>query len=126
MHSHALSDRTALDTRAKRLGAALISGVMLSMAGSLQPWWLIAWIAPIPLLLAAFSAARGETLMLAAVAALIGSISITSYYLEVAGPPATIVITTLRVDHRRRRSRRGSQMGPLVLDLRLSCIGGRS
>ncbi len=97
MHSHALSDRTALDTRAKRLGAALISGVMLSMAGSLHPWWLIAWIAPIPLLLAAFSAARGETLMLAAVAALIGSISITSYYLEVAGPPATIVITILRV-----------------------------
>lgn len=93
---HAFADRSSLDTKTKRLAAALMSGTMLSLAGSLHPWWPMAWVAPIPLLMAAFSAARGETLILAAVAALVGNISITSYYLEVAGPPVTIVITILR------------------------------
>jgi apolipoprotein N-acyltransferase len=97
MPSHLFADRSALDIKAKRLAAALMSGVMLSLASSLQPWWPMAWIAPIPLLMAAFSAARGETPILAACAALIGSVSITSYYLEVAGTRATILITILRV-----------------------------
>jgi len=81
-----------LNTRVQRIVAAALSGVMISAAASLHPWWSIAWIAPIPLLAAAFSTSRGETRVLAASAALIGCASTTSYYLEVAGPLLALVL----------------------------------
>lgn len=87
-----------LNTRMQRFVAAVLSGVMISQAASLHPWWPIAWIAPIPLLAAAFSTSRGETRVLAAIAALIGCASTTSYYLEVTGPvPALVLIPLTRV-----------------------------
>ncbi len=75
-----------------RLIAAVVSGIMIAAAESLHPWWPIAWIAPIPLLAAAFVAPRREAATLAALAGIIGSLSTTSYYIEVAGPVVTVLV----------------------------------
>jgi apolipoprotein N-acyltransferase len=81
----------ALDTSRRRLVAAIGSGVMFSIAMSLHPWWPIAWIAATPLLAASFSAPQRETVTLAVIAGLIGSLSTTLYYLQVAGPLAALM-----------------------------------
>jgi apolipoprotein N-acyltransferase len=75
-----------LDTRSRRLVAAILSGAMISIAGGLHPWWPIAWIAATPLLAAAFLASPLEAVGLAVLTAVVGSLSTTGYYLEVAGP----------------------------------------
>jgi apolipoprotein N-acyltransferase len=75
-----------LDTRIRRLIAAILSGAMISIATALHPWWPIAWIAVIPLLAAAFVASPLEAVGLAVLAAVVGCISTTGFYLEVAGP----------------------------------------
>jgi apolipoprotein N-acyltransferase len=81
----------SLDTTRQRLIAAIGSGIMITIAMSLHPWWPVAWIAVTPLLAASFLATQGETAALAIVAALIGSISTTGYLLEVAGPIVAIL-----------------------------------
>ena len=75
-----------LDTRNRRLVAALLSGAMISIAAGLHPWWPIAWIAVTPLLAAAFIASPLEAAKLAVLTAVVGCISTTAYYFEVAGP----------------------------------------
>ena len=55
-------------------------------ATGLEPWWWAAWLAPIPLLLAAFRASRREAWALAIVAGLIGSASTAGYYGLFIGP----------------------------------------
>ena len=75
-----------LDTRSRRLVATILSGVMISIAAGLHPWWPIAWIAVTPLLAAAFIASPLEAVGLAVLAAVVGCISTTGFYLEVAGP----------------------------------------
>ncbi len=69
-----------LERRSARFVAALISGGLLFFTVSLQPCWLAAWFAPVPLLLAAFHASARETRLLCATAALIGLTSIIGYY----------------------------------------------
>jgi apolipoprotein N-acyltransferase len=59
---------------------------MISIAAGLHPWWPIAWIAVTPLLAAAFIASPLEAVGLAVLAAVVGCISTTGFYLEVAGP----------------------------------------
>lgn len=75
-----------LDTRNRRLVAAILSGAMISIAAGLHPWWPIAWIAVTPLLAAAFIASPLEAAKLAVLTAVVGCISTTVYYFEVAGP----------------------------------------
>jgi apolipoprotein N-acyltransferase len=82
----------ALDTSRRRLVAAIGSGVMFSIAMSLHPWWPIAWIAATPLLAASFSALPRETVRLAVIAGLIGSLSTTLYYLQVDGPLVALMV----------------------------------
>jgi apolipoprotein N-acyltransferase len=74
-----------LDTQRQRLIAAIASGIMIAIAMSLHPWWPIAWIAATPLLAASFSTDQRETVKLAVIAALIGSLSTTIYYFQLAG-----------------------------------------
>ncbi len=81
-----------LDTRRKRLVAALVSGALLYFTVGLNPVWPVAWIAPIPLLLAAFRARWGETVILTAVASLIGLTSLAPYYVAVVGWPGVILV----------------------------------
>ena len=71
--------------------AAIGSGVMFSIATSLHPWWPIAWIAATPLLAASFSTTQRETVKLAVIAGLIGSLSTPLYYLQVTGPLVALV-----------------------------------
>ena len=75
-----------LDTRTRRLVTAILSGVMISIATGMHPWWPIGWIAATPLLAAAFIASPLEAIGLAVVAAVIGCFSTTGYLFEVAGP----------------------------------------
>ena len=75
-----------LDTRSRRLIAAILSGAMISITAGLHPWWPIAWIAVTPLLAAAFIASPREAAGLAVLTAVVGCISTTGYYFEVAGP----------------------------------------
>jgi hypothetical protein len=75
-----------LDTRSRRLVAAILSDAMISIVAGLHPWWPVAWIAATPLLAAAFTASPLEAAGLAVLTAVVGCLSTTGYYLEVAGP----------------------------------------
>src|SRR5262249_58132259 len=79
-----------------RLGAAVLSGGLGYFATGLEPWWWAAWLAPIPLLLAAFRASAREAWGLAAVAGLIGAASTATYYGMFLGPIGSGVIMLLR------------------------------
>jgi apolipoprotein N-acyltransferase len=85
-----------LDTRGRRFVAAALSGVLQYFATGLEPWWWAAWLAPIPLLLAAFRASRREAWALAIVAGLIGSVSTATYYGMFIGPIGSLVVMLLR------------------------------
>jgi apolipoprotein N-acyltransferase len=87
----------SLDTRSKRLAAALVSGVMLHFVLGLTPWWPMAWLAPIPLLLAAFQASASESRLLYCVAAGLGLASNVTYYIKTTGPFATVILMVLQV-----------------------------
>jgi apolipoprotein N-acyltransferase len=70
--------------------AALASGVMLYFGSGLKPWWPLAWIAPIPLLVVARRATAYEAGWLAIAAGLLGAAGMANYYLYVAGPPLAV------------------------------------
>jgi apolipoprotein N-acyltransferase len=86
-----------LQARSVRFAAAAVSGVLFYFTLGLTPWWLAAWLAPIPLLLAAFHASRREARRLAWLAAAIGLSSNFTYYLKVTGTVATVVLLLLQV-----------------------------
>jgi apolipoprotein N-acyltransferase len=87
-----------LDRKIGRIAAALVSGGLLHFTVNLTPWWPLAWIAPVPLLLASFHASsRGETRLLCAVALLLGLSSNFGYYTILAGPLGAVVIVLLQV-----------------------------
>jgi apolipoprotein N-acyltransferase len=85
------------DRRIIRIAAALFSGVLLYFTLSLTPCWPLAWIAPVPLLLALFHASPGETRLLCTIAALIGVMSNLGYYTMVSGWTGTIVVVLLQL-----------------------------
>ena len=86
-----------LKARSARFAAALVSGVLFYFTLGLTPSWLAAWLAPVPLLLAAFHASRREARLLAWLAAAIGLSSNFTYYLKVTGTVATVVLLLLQV-----------------------------
>ena len=69
----------SLDDRRVHFAAALASGALFALANMLEPWWPAAWIAPIPLLLAAFRASNREAALLAAMASLMGVAGVAGY-----------------------------------------------
>src|SRR5438445_989270 len=85
-----------LDRRGWRFGAALLSGVLQYFATGLEPWWWAAWLAPIPLLVAAFRSPTREAWALAVIAGLIGSASTASYYAKFIGPIGSDLVMLLR------------------------------
>ena len=89
--------KTLLETRAGRIVAAILSGVLFYFVFGLNPYWLAAWLAPIPLLLAAFNAEGGEARVLAWLAVAIGLTSEFAYYWKTTGPVATVVIVILYI-----------------------------
>jgi apolipoprotein N-acyltransferase len=81
-----------------RITAALAAGGLLYFTVNLTPWWPVAWIAPMPLLLASFHAtSRGETRLLCAVALLVGLSSNFVYYMILAGRVGAVLIVLLQV-----------------------------
>ncbi len=86
-----------LKARGWRFACALAAGGLLYISLGLTPFWAAAWLAPIPLLLAAFYAPQREARWLVWLAAAIGVSSTFSYYLETTGPIATVVILLLEV-----------------------------
>lgn len=86
-----------LRSRLARISAAIVSGVLFYFVLGLNPYWLAAWLAPIPLLLAAFCARGREAGMLAWLALAIGLTSQFTYYWKVTGPVATIVLIILQM-----------------------------
>jgi apolipoprotein N-acyltransferase len=85
-----------LDRRGWRIAAAALSGVLQYLATGLEPWWWAAWLAPIPLLLAAFRASAREAWALAIAAGVIGSASTASYYGVFVGPIGSALVMLLR------------------------------
>src|SRR5713101_2438838 len=117
-----------LDSRGWRFGAALLSGVLQYFATGLEPWWWAAWLAPIPLLVAAFRASTREAWALAVIAGLIGSASTASYYAMFIGPIGSAFVMLLRglvLGIVVARARRGSRIATLAHGLRLSGVDGR-
>jgi len=84
-----------LRTHARRIVAAIASGALFYFVFGLNPYWLAAWLAPIPLLLAAFHAGGREARALAWLAVAIGLSSEFAYYWKTTGPVATVVIVIL-------------------------------
>jgi len=72
----------------------LVSGGLLGAAYGLHPWWPAAWLAPIPVLAAAFSVSARAAWWLACGAGLIGGLTLVPFYLDVM-PPAAVALTTL-------------------------------
>jgi apolipoprotein N-acyltransferase len=79
-----------------RVGAALLSGVLQSAASGLEPWCWAAWLAPIPLLLAAFRASTREAWALAVIAGVIGGASTAGYYAMFIGLIGSGLVMLLR------------------------------
>lgn len=77
--------------------AAAASGGLLYGAAMLEPWWWAAWLAPIPLLVAAFHASGREARWLAMTAGLIGAAATAPYYAIVTGVAGAAVISALLV-----------------------------
>jgi apolipoprotein N-acyltransferase len=84
-------------SRAVRIVLAVLAGILFHFALRLTPWWPAAWLAPIPLLVAAFHAGGSEARLLAWLAAAIGLSSNFTYYLTTAGPPAAVVVMLLQM-----------------------------
>jgi apolipoprotein N-acyltransferase len=78
------------------IGAALLSGLLQYLASGLEPWLGAAWLAPIPLLLAAFRASTREAWALAVIAGVIGGASTAGYYAMFIGLLGSGLVMVLR------------------------------
>lgn len=79
-----------------RTVAALISGLLLAQAYSLHPFWPLAWIAPIPLLIAVIGASRLGAFAYGALAGALSMALFFAYLMELSGPVVPAVITLIK------------------------------
>jgi apolipoprotein N-acyltransferase len=80
----------------RNLALALAGGITLRYALALDPLWWIAWLAPLPLLMAVARAGRGEAALLATLAGLIGASVNLDYFKIVMGLPAAFGVVVLQ------------------------------
>ena len=78
------------------VAGTLLSGCLLALAGSLHPSWGVAWIASIPVLIAAFKSTGRAAWWLGLIAGLIGGLSVFGYYATAATLPIAVVVTVLK------------------------------
>jgi apolipoprotein N-acyltransferase len=88
-----LNDKSAALVRV--LGA-LLSGCLLALAGSLHPIWSAAWVASVPVLVAAFMSNGRTAWWLGLTAGLLSSVSILGYYATVAPLFFVFIVTVLK------------------------------
>lgn len=74
---------------------ALLSAVLLYFTVSLHPVWWVAWIAPVPLLYAAFQTTRREAGWLAFGAAALAYCSNAHYYWLIGGPSVVVAVVLI-------------------------------
>jgi apolipoprotein N-acyltransferase len=86
----------SFNSRPSRAAGALLSGCLLALAGSLHPIWGAAWVASVPVLVAAFWSTRRTAWGLGLVAGSIGGVSVLGYYATVATLPVALLITALK------------------------------
>jgi apolipoprotein N-acyltransferase len=79
-----------------RIVAALISGLLLAQAYSLNPIWPLAWIAPVPLLIAVIGASRLGAFLYGALAGALSMALFFAYLMDLSGPIVPIVITFVK------------------------------
>jgi len=77
------------------MAAAALSGGLLALGHGLHPWWPLAWIAPLPLLIAAFRASWRGALLAGAVAGALQALGSPHYYLMVLGPVGAAAVVVL-------------------------------
>lgn len=75
-----------------RIVAALISGALLAQAYSLHPFWPLAWIAPVPMLIAAIGASRLGAFAYGAIAGVLSIALMISYLSDLGGIVTVLVI----------------------------------
>lgn len=78
-----------------RIVAALISGALLAQAYGLTPFWPLAWLAPIPLLIAVLGASRWGALAYGVIAGATSMALMLNYFLGLIGSPIPAVVITL-------------------------------
>ncbi len=80
-----------------RIALALLSAVLFWFSFNLNPLWAAAWVAPIPLLVAAYYSRTLVAVYLTWLAVGIGLSSNFTYYLTTTGPVATVPLLVLQV-----------------------------
>lgn len=78
-----------------RVALALLSGALFAQTASLTPFWPLAWLAPVPLLVAVIGGSGRMALVCGAVAGALTTALVFPYFLELAGPGGTLVIALL-------------------------------
>ncbi len=73
-----------------------LAGGLLFLAQGLHPCWWAAWLAPLPLLIAAAQGRAGRAFMLGGLAGLIGSAANGAYYWGIAGPGLVVFAAALQ------------------------------
>lgn len=79
-----------------RIAAALVSGVLLAQSYGLAPVWPLAWIAPVPLLIAVMGASPAVTLLCGAIAGAVSGAGMFDYLLNLGGPIPAVMLASSR------------------------------
>jgi apolipoprotein N-acyltransferase len=79
-----------------RIVAALLSGALLAQSYGLHPFWPLAWIAPIPLLIAVMGATRLGAFLYGALAGALSMALMAPYFLDLGGLAPTAIITLVK------------------------------
>jgi apolipoprotein N-acyltransferase len=73
-----------------------LAGALLAMSYSLQPFWWAAWLAPVPLIVAALAATRQRRRVICVLAGVIAGAATLSYHSVVGSWPTALLILVLR------------------------------
>jgi apolipoprotein N-acyltransferase len=79
-----------------RIVAAALSGLLLAQAYGLTPFWPLAWIAPVPLLIAVIGATRLGAFLYGALAGALSMAFFFSYLMELSGPVVPTIIAFVK------------------------------
>lgn len=78
------------------LALALAGGIAMRFAFGLEPVWWLAWLAPVPLLVAALRSGRLEAVVLVSLAGLLAASANFHFYQAVMGLPGAVLVTSLQ------------------------------
>ena len=78
-----------------RLAASLASGILIALSGGLHPLWPAAWIAPVPVLIAAFGSRGWSGFGLAFLASMVGTLPLALHVLNIIPLPVVGLLATL-------------------------------